>query len=95
MLLNNSGIIYSFGIGLNGRLGHGNKLNWNEPKIISSLLSKKVIAISWGRAHNLVLVSNRDIDSNSYKFTNAESNPSKKNSLYSFGIGRDARLGFP
>ena len=34
LFLNNAGILYSLGVGINGRLGHGNKLSYSEPKIV-------------------------------------------------------------
>ena len=45
----------SFGYGLSDRLGHGDSEDQHTPKVIEALRGEKVVAVSAGRQHSLVL----------------------------------------
>ena len=56
LVLDNAGNVYSFGRNANGELGHGDITNLLFPKKIESTFGHlKIIAISAGHTHNLVL----------------------------------------
>ncbi|XP_013097207.2 uncharacterized protein LOC106080378 [Stomoxys calcitrans] len=49
------GILYTWGWGVYGQLGHGDTENAAEPKMVSFLKYKKILQVSLGHAHTLVL----------------------------------------
>ncbi|XP_065372533.1 uncharacterized protein ca isoform X2 [Calliphora vicina] len=49
------GLLYTWGWGVYGQLGHGNTENVAEPKLLSFLKYKKVLQVAMGHAHSLVL----------------------------------------
>ncbi|XP_075169740.1 RCC1 and BTB domain containing protein claret [Haematobia irritans] len=49
------GILYTWGWGVYGQLGHGDTENAAEPKMVSYLKYKKILQVSLGHAHTLVL----------------------------------------
>jgi len=55
--LNDSGAVYSWGRGKNGRLGHGDDKDCLVPKEIECLRNKSVVQISAGGAHCAALTS--------------------------------------
>ena len=99
LLLSNSGFVYSFGVGTNGRLGHGNKQSLICPTLIKALLKVKIQRIATGGAHSLVLGSNRDSGgSKQFQFHNMQkaimtTYDTEKTMVYSWGCGNDGRLG--
>lgn len=50
--------MFSWGWGIHGQLGHGNAEDANIPKIIKALKKKKIISISAGQGHSVVLSRN-------------------------------------
>eukprot|EP00762_Andalucia_godoyi_P006492 ANDGO_02931.mRNA.1 putative E3 ubiquitin-protein ligase HERC2 len=50
-----SGEVFSFGEGMFGKLGHGGPENSPTPKLIEGLVGKKVVQVSAGFDHSLVL----------------------------------------
>uniref|UniRef100_A0A0A1XQW8 X-linked retinitis pigmentosa GTPase regulator homolog n=1 Tax=Zeugodacus cucurbitae TaxID=28588 RepID=A0A0A1XQW8_ZEUCU len=49
------GVLYTWGWGIYGQLGHGNCENVAEPKVVAFFKTKKVLQVSLGHAHSLVL----------------------------------------
>ncbi|XP_037821556.1 uncharacterized protein LOC119610431 isoform X1 [Lucilia sericata] len=49
------GLLYTWGWGVYGQLGHGNTENVAEPKLVSFFKYKKILQVSLGHAHSLVL----------------------------------------
>lgn len=62
LLLTQAGMLYSMGSGENGQLGISATKNVDEPTIITSLLNYKILSVSSGRKHNIILASNRDLN---------------------------------
>lgn len=58
--MSENGRVYSWGIGTNGRLGHGDEMNRNVPTLISaaSFDSIQITAIAANGMHSLALDSN-------------------------------------
>lgn len=54
LALTSNGLVYSWGHGKNGRLGHGNELLQLEPKLIY-ITNRKIISICTGLNHSLAL----------------------------------------
>jgi RCC1 and BTB domain-containing protein len=52
----NNGDLYSFGYNGSGELGIGTTVNSNKPNIINDLIGKRIVDISCGYNHTLVLV---------------------------------------
>lgn len=52
-----SGNVYSWGEGEDGKLGHGNRVNYDRPKLIEALSGIGVIDIACGSAHSAVITS--------------------------------------
>jgi alpha-tubulin suppressor-like RCC1 family protein len=57
LLLDNLGAVYSFGLGKNGRLGHGNEENCKVAKNVSSLIDTIVTSVHCGWMHSVALTS--------------------------------------
>ncbi|XP_073817461.1 RCC1 and BTB domain containing protein claret [Musca autumnalis] len=49
------GMLYTWGWGVYGQLGHGDTENAAEPKLVSFFKYKKILQVSLGHAHTLVL----------------------------------------
>ncbi|XP_054728127.1 uncharacterized protein LOC129237413 isoform X1 [Anastrepha obliqua] len=49
------GLLYTWGWGIYGQLGHGNCESVPEPKVVAFFKSKKILQVSLGHAHSLVL----------------------------------------
>ena len=77
LALTKSGRVLSWGNSKNGRLGHGNELEVGRPTVIDGLLGKKCIKIACGRDYNLVVATN----------------DFSEKVVYSWGKGKDGRLG--
>ncbi|KAL6054785.1 RUN and FYVE domain-containing protein 2 [Balamuthia mandrillaris] len=45
--------VYSFGQGVNGRLGHGDEYDQSLPKVIETLLGRDIRGVSCGQAHTV------------------------------------------
>lgn len=51
----------SWGDGEDGKLGHGDTLTLDTPKIIESLLAKRVVYIACGSSHSAAITSNGEL----------------------------------
>jgi len=51
------GAVWSWGLGGDGRLGHGDGQNQLLPKKVEALAGRRVIAVSAGAGHNLALTA--------------------------------------
>nr|XP_022903495.1 E3 ubiquitin-protein ligase HERC2 isoform X1 [Onthophagus taurus] len=61
MALTLDGKIFSWGEGEDGKLGHGNRLNLDKPKLIEALRSKRVRDIACGSSHSAAITSNGEL----------------------------------
>ena len=55
LVLTRAGTVLSFGAGDHSRLGHGFEQNHHTPKVIEALRGERVVAVSAGGDHSLVL----------------------------------------
>ncbi|KAK5650580.1 hypothetical protein RI129_001609 [Pyrocoelia pectoralis] len=55
------GKVFSWGEGDDGKLGHGNRLNLDKPKIIDALRSKRVRDIACGSSHSAAITSSGEL----------------------------------
>ena len=53
--LSENGSVYTFGRGNHGQLGHGNIEDQKLPKMVASLMDKKVVDIAGGFYHTIVM----------------------------------------
>lgn len=53
--------VFSWGEGEDGKLGHGNRLNLDKPKMIDALRSKKIREIACGSSHSAAITSNGEL----------------------------------
>ncbi|XP_060835591.1 E3 ubiquitin-protein ligase HERC2 isoform X3 [Rhopalosiphum padi] len=61
MALSFDGKILSWGDGEDGKLGHGDTLTLDTPKLIDSLLSKRIFYIACGGAHSAAITSEGEL----------------------------------
>ncbi|KAL1491483.1 hypothetical protein ABEB36_012074 [Hypothenemus hampei] len=61
MALTLDGKVFSWGEGEDGKLGHGNRLNLDKPKLIEALKSKKVRDIACGSSHSAAITSSGEL----------------------------------
>ncbi|XP_050303138.1 E3 ubiquitin-protein ligase HERC2 [Anthonomus grandis grandis] len=61
MALTLDGKVFSWGEGEDGKLGHGNRLNLDKPKLIESLKSKKIRDIACGSSHSAAITSSGEL----------------------------------
>lgn len=61
LALTDSGELYSWGVGSNGRLGIGDTNDFAIPQIVYQLIDKQIIKISCGNAHNIVMTDKGEI----------------------------------
>lgn len=47
-------LVFSFGEGEDGKLGHGNRITLDKPKMIESLRNKRIRDIACGSSHSAV-----------------------------------------
>ncbi|XP_041973907.1 probable E3 ubiquitin-protein ligase HERC2 [Aricia agestis] len=57
LALSADGDVYSWGEGEDGKLGHGNRVNYDRPKLITALSGLEVVAIACGGAHSACLTA--------------------------------------
>lgn len=83
---------YSFGLNDWGQLGVKQELKQelNKPNLIKPLKNYKILDVSCGRSHNLILCS----DTENVENLNSRKADSQK-SLYSLGSNTDSQLGIP
>ena len=55
LTLSEEGVVYSFGCGENGKLGHGNQKDYHAPTCIKALKHVRICAVSAGCSHSLLL----------------------------------------
>lgn len=53
--------VLSWGDGEDGKLGHGDSLTLDSPKIIEALLAKRVFYVACGSAHSAAITSNGEL----------------------------------
>ncbi|RWS12697.1 E3 ubiquitin-protein ligase HERC2-like protein [Dinothrombium tinctorium] len=61
MILTEKSNVFSWGYGDGGRLGHGNELNYDQPKQIKSLVEKSVTKIVVGNSYSAAITSNGEL----------------------------------
>ncbi|CAH1128754.1 unnamed protein product [Ceutorhynchus assimilis] len=61
MALTLDGKVFSWGEGEDGKLGHGNRLNLDKPKLIEVLKSKKIRDIACGSSHSAAITSSGEL----------------------------------
>ncbi|KAF7266968.1 hypothetical protein GWI33_019752 [Rhynchophorus ferrugineus] len=61
MSLTLDGKVFSWGEGEDGKLGHGNRLNLDKPKLIEALKSKKIRDIACGSSHSAAITSSGEL----------------------------------
>lgn len=61
MALTLDGKVFSWGEGEDGKLGHGNRLNLDKPRMIESLRSKKIRDIACGSSHSAAITSSGEL----------------------------------
>jgi alpha-tubulin suppressor-like RCC1 family protein len=59
-LLDN-GLVYTWGCGTDGALGHGNKTNQLTPKLVEKLKNKKAVDIACGRDYTVVVMDDGSV----------------------------------
>ncbi|XP_052754599.1 probable E3 ubiquitin-protein ligase HERC2 isoform X2 [Galleria mellonella] len=57
LALSSDGDVYSWGEGEDGKLGHGNRVSYDRPKLITALSGLEVVAIACGGAHSACLTA--------------------------------------
>ncbi|CAH0405793.1 unnamed protein product [Chilo suppressalis] len=55
LALSSEGDVYSWGEGEDGKLGHGNRVSYDRPKLITALSALEVVTIACGGAHSACL----------------------------------------
>ncbi|XP_072386929.1 E3 ubiquitin-protein ligase HERC2 [Diabrotica undecimpunctata] len=61
MALTLDGKVFSWGEGEDGKLGHGNRLNLDKPRMIEALRSKKIRDIACGSSHSAAITSSGEL----------------------------------
>ncbi|CAG9815802.1 unnamed protein product [Phaedon cochleariae] len=61
MALTLDGKVFSWGEGEDGKLGHGNRLNLDKPRMIEALRSKKIRDIACGSSHSAAITSGGEL----------------------------------
>jgi E3 ubiquitin-protein ligase HERC2 len=57
LALDDDGRVFSWGSGLNGKLGHGGEMNMPVPSLIESLAGVKIVRLAAGCEHSAVIDS--------------------------------------
>lgn len=57
LALSSEGHVYSWGEGDDGKLGHGNKMSYDRPKLIEDLLGVEILDIACGGHHSAAITS--------------------------------------
>ncbi|XP_020707195.2 E3 ubiquitin-protein ligase HERC2 isoform X3 [Athalia rosae] len=61
LALTQDNLVYSWGNGDGGRLGHGDNASYDEPKIIEALIDKKITTVVCGSTYSAALSANGDL----------------------------------
>ena len=59
--INDQGIVFTWGRGINGQLGHGSILNEDHVRPVSALSNYKVIDVSCGESHTMELTNKGEV----------------------------------
>lgn len=54
-------LVYSWGEGDDGKLGHNNRVNYDRPKLIEALSGLGVVDIACGSAHSACITSSGNV----------------------------------
>lgn len=57
LAMTSEGEVYSWGEGEDGKLGHGNRINYDRPKLIDALSGIGVVDIACGSAHSACITT--------------------------------------
>ncbi|XP_015606913.1 E3 ubiquitin-protein ligase HERC2 isoform X2 [Cephus cinctus] len=57
LALSSEGHVYSWGEGDDGKLGHGNRVSFDRPKLIEALLGMEIVDIACGGLHSAAITS--------------------------------------
>lgn len=57
LALSSEGHVYSWGEGNEGKLGHGNRLSYDRPRLIEELLGTEIVDIACGGHHSAAITS--------------------------------------
>nr|XP_012152188.1 PREDICTED: E3 ubiquitin-protein ligase HERC2 [Megachile rotundata] len=57
LALSSEGHVYSWGEGDDGKLGHGNRLSYDRPKLIEELLGTEIVDVACGGHHSAAITS--------------------------------------
>ncbi|CAD6227584.1 GSCOCG00001264001-RA-CDS [Cotesia congregata] len=57
LALSSEGHVYSWGEGDDGKLGHGNRISYDRPKLIEALLGTEIVDIACGGHHSAAVTS--------------------------------------
>lgn len=61
LALTQDGKVFSWGEGEDGKLGHGNCLSLNKPRLIEALKSKRIRDVACGSGHSAAIASNGEL----------------------------------
>lgn len=61
LALTQDGCVYSWGNGDGGRLGHGDSVSYDEPKLIEALLEKSIVFVACGSTYSAALSANGEL----------------------------------
>ncbi|XP_023218340.1 E3 ubiquitin-protein ligase HERC2-like isoform X1 [Centruroides sculpturatus] len=61
LVLTVDGKVFSWGEGDDGKLGHGNRVNYDRPRLIEALKSKRIRNIACGSSHSAAVSSNGEL----------------------------------
>lgn len=61
MALTVDGKVFSWGEGDDGKLGHGNRMSYDKPKLIEALKSKRIRDIACGSSHSAAITSGGEL----------------------------------
>lgn len=82
-------MVFSFGTGEKGQLGHGDKTNLTEPTMITALLNYRILDVVCGSEHNMGLGIVRDLT----KTKQSDDNKSKDQLVFVWGDNSYGQLG--
>jgi hypothetical protein len=94
IFMTHAGMVFSFGDGSKGQLGHSNYNNLQEPTMITSLLNYRFTDIVVGGNHNWGLASVREISKKNLSGSNSiESDKAKEQLVFVWGDNKKGQLG--
>jgi len=94
IFMTHAGMVFSFGDGSKGQLGHSNYNNLQEPTMITSLLNYRFTDIAVGGDHNWGLASVREISKKNLSCSNSfDFDKSKEQLVFVWGDNKKGQLG--